>query len=306
MERRYAWVGMLIGLVLILSRDAAAQREYARVSPFTDLEVVGDVARVTYQDKTYELVSVEGVAIEKIIAFCRAEYERKWEERLATDLVEVMAALNKPIGPTARLVLRDAGTGNVTTVGRAVMTRENREAARQALMDRPWKRITPDQMREAVDALGTAMEQRWSYLAPSRFDHRPVLADVRQRIDRGITIGEFLVELQRIVAGGIDGHAEVRDWERFLPPGQLPFLVDSSGDRFVAFRPNRDGFLSDGHPYIESIDGRVIAEWLRAVSAFIADGSPQYVRQHGLRILRSIQFLRKKLGVPQGPDVESC
>ena len=305
MTRRIAWVGMIVGVVLILSRDVAAQREFARVSPFTELEVVGDVATVTYQGKTYELVSVEGVAVDKIVAFCREEYERRWEERLATDLIEVMGALNRPIGPTVRVVLKDAGTGNVVTIERAAMTRENREAARRALANRPWKRITPDQMRRAVDALGAAMEQRWSYLGPSRFDHRAMLADVRERVDAGITTGEFLVELQRVVARGIDGHAEVRDWERFVTPGQLPFLIDSSGDRFVAFQPGRGGFLSDGHPYIESIDGKAISEWLRAAAAFIPDGSPQYVCQHALRSLRSIQFLRKELGVAQGPDVEA-
>ena len=302
--RSRRFVAAFVLVLVMFAESAFAQDPFARVAPFTEVDVVGDVANVTYQGKAYELVSVEGVPTDKILAFCRGEYERRWEERFATDLVEVMGELGKRVGATVRLELREPATGEVVTIERAAMTRENREAARVALLNRPWTRVTPVQMREAADAFERVLEDRWSYLRPSDFDHRPMIADVRKRIDGGVPVGEFLIDLQRVVARGIDGHAEVRDWERFAPSGYLPFLIDSAGERFVAFDPDRRGFLSDAHPYVEGIDGKPVADWLRAANAFIPRGSAQYVKQHGLRNLRSIQFLRKELGLPRRPDVD--
>jgi hypothetical protein len=295
---------MLITMALLNGRIARAQSEFARLSPFTDVEVGGDVVTVTYEGRTHELVSVQGVPVQRILAFCRSEYERRWEERFSVDLVEVMAALGERIGPTVRLELRSPVTGQVTTIERAPMSRENREAVRRAMIDRPWRRITPEQMHAAADAFEAALEERWSYLPVSRLDHRPLVADVRKRIDAGVRIDDFLIDLQRIVARGIDGHAEVRDWDRFIPRGALPLLIDSAGDRFVAFRPDRSAFLSDGHPYVELIDGRPISDWLAAAARFVPKGSPHYVRQHALRLLRSVQFLRKELNLPRQPGVE--
>ena len=304
MTRSVAPTLALILLVSLHGSVTQAQVEFARLSPFTDVEVVGDVVTVTYAGNTHELIAVQGVPVEKILAFCRAEYERRWEERFSVDLVEVMAALGERIGPTVRLELRNPVTKEITTIERAPMSRENREAVRRAMIDRPWRRISPEQMHRAVDAFQAAIEERWSYLPASRFDHRPLVADVHKRIDGGLRIDDFLIDLQRIVARGIDGHAEVRDWERFIPHGALPFLIDSTGERFVAFHPDRSAFLSDGHPYVELIDGKPINEWLAAASAFIPKGSPQFIRQHALRLLRSVQFLRKELNLPQQPGVE--
>lgn len=297
---------LFLAVIAFVPAGVAGAQEgaWARLSPFTEVEVIGDAADVVYQGRRYELVSVEGVPTAKVLAFCRETEPERWEERFATDLVEMMAGMDVKIERTVRLVLRDKATGEVTTAERAPMSFENREATRLALKDLPWRRVTNAQKREALDAFQAALEQRWAYLGPSRFDHRPMIAAARERLDRGMPVGELVLAMQRVIGRGIDGHASIRDWERFTPPGYLPFLVDSAGDRFVAFRPGRDDFLSEGHPYVETIDGRPIADWVGAAAAYVPDGSPQYVRQHGLRMLRSVQFLRNELGLPQKPMAE--
>jgi hypothetical protein len=56
------------------------------------------------------------------------------------------------------------------------------------------------------------------------------------------------------------GHAGVSGFT--MPPGgYLSFLVEPEGERFVAFRSDRTGFLADGFPYLTKIDGKDVADW---------------------------------------------
>jgi hypothetical protein len=45
----------------------------------------------------------------------------------------------------------------------------------------------------------------------------------------------------------------------------------------VAFRPDRSGFIETAHPYVERIDGRVMADWCTAAAHVIPKGSPCYI-----------------------------
>jgi hypothetical protein len=159
------------------------------------------------------------------------------------------------------------------------------------------------EMRDALDAFERALDERWSYLQPSAFDHRGLIAALRARVDRGISEDAFIIELQRVIGSGIDAHASVDDWERILPRGYLPFLIEPVGERFVAFQPDRTAFVDPDHPYVESLDGKPIVAWLDAASAFVPNGSPQYVRRDGLRLMRAVQFLRAEMGLKAVPTV---
>jgi len=198
-----------------------------------------------------------------------------------------------------RLELRDTKSGQVVKVERAEMSRENREAVFVSLAE-----LAHERMPEALDAFEAALAERWSYLTPSRIDHAKMIAELRGRIGPGMTGAQFLLELQKVIGKGIDGHASVEDWEKSTPRGYLPFLIEPAGERFVAFRPDRSGFVEKEFPYVEALDGRKLAEWIGAASAYVPDGSPQYVRGHGLRMLRSVQFLRREMGSKEEPTIE--
>ena len=43
-------------------------------------------------------------------------------------------------------------------------------------------------------------------------------------------------------------------------------MVEPGGERFVAFKPDRSGFLDPGSPYILAIDGRELPEWVDAAA----------------------------------------
>ena len=128
------------------------------------------------------------------------------------------------------------------------------------------------EMSRALDAFERALDERWSYLRPSEFDHQRMSTALRTQIDQGIAPDGFILELQRIIGSGIDGHATIDGWERVLPGGYLPFLIEPAGARFVAFNSDRSGFVDDEHPFIESLDGKPVAAWIEAASASCRTG----------------------------------
>jgi hypothetical protein len=292
-----------LGLISFLLSSVTLAQEWARISPFTEVEVIGDSVEVTYEGQRYDLLTIEGLATKDILDWCRKNHPDRWEDRFAMDLVEVLGGMNVKVGDHVKLELRKKD-GQVMRVERALLTRANRDAVSRAQTQRPWKQITPAEMRQILDEYEKVLDDRWSYLAPSNFDHRKAIRDIRARINGGLLIWDFLPELQKVIGRGIDGHATIVGWERFVPQGYLPFLIDSAGDRFIAFTEDRRKFLSNDHPCIESIDGRPIKDWLDAAAVYIPDGSPQLVRQRALAQLRSIQFMRKQLDLPRGPKIE--
>jgi hypothetical protein len=158
-------------------------------------------------------------------------------------------------------------------------------------------------MQQALDDLKAGLDERWSYRHFNDADFDGAIGRLRKKVDAGISMDDFGVELQKIIALGIDGHARVSGYT--LPgAGFLPFLVEPEGERLVAFNPERTAFLAEGFPYLIKIDGRDVADWRAAASALVAKGSPQYVRRHCLAHLRNLDYLRGVLELPKKKTVE--
>lgn len=154
----------------------------------------------------------------------------------------------------------------------------------------------------ALSEFEELISSRWSYREANDADFKSAIDALRTRVAKGIDAKDFAIELQKIVALGIDGHAEV-DGFRLGSREFLPFLVEPVGDRFVAFAPDRSRFLADGYPYVTSIDGKDVAEWIAIAREYAPKGSPQYVRRHALRTLRDLGHLRERLGLKTGQPV---
>ena len=275
--------------------------QWARTSPFTRVEVIGDGATVDYLGRAYELVSIEGLTAAAVLEFCRQRYGDKYEERFGADIADVLAAMGKRAAGGVRLELHGAARGKVIVVEHAVMTRENRDAVVEEMKSRP---LDAERMKRTLSRFEQELAGRWSYLGVKGFDHRTMIQGIRKEIDRGITGDRFVLEMQKVVAQGIDCHAGVVDWEKAMKGACAPFLVEPAGRRFVAFRLDRRGFVESGHPYVESIDGKPVAAWIEAATRYVPDGSPQFVTREGLRLLRHVQFMREELGIEQHPDVK--
>ena len=152
-----------------------------------------------------------------------------------------------------------------------------------------------------LDALQRELEERWAYVKTNGVDLAAAIDEIRARGASGMAFNDYGIEVQKLIARFIDGHAGVGSFG--YPSGYLPFFIETSGDRFVAIRPDRSGFLADGFPYVRSLDGAAIADWIEAAAPFNPQGSPQYVTRRGLRQIALLQFMRSVMGLPQSETV---
>lgn len=177
-------------------------------------------------------------------------------------------------------------------------------AAPQAIaQDESTRRLEPKAAAAAVDAFKAALDKRWSYRYANRANFDAAIAALRKQIAGGITQNQLGIELQKIIALGIDGHARVSGFS--LPPGgRLPFLIEVVGHRFVAVDQQRKAFLADGFPFLTKIDGHEVAEWCAAASVLVPKGSPQYIRHRCLSSLRELDYWRDVMKVNRKDTVE--
>jgi len=185
--------------------------------------------------------------------------------------------------------------------GRAKIAKLLRDkGAKRSDKERPSQlaKLEPQQM---VDAFAQALGERWAYYKANDVNFEPSLIKLRKSVNQ-LRPNQLGIELQKIIALGIDGHAGVRGYS--LPGKYFPFLIAPSGNQYVAFKQNRSGFLSEGFPFITAIDGRKLSVWINAAKSMVSKGSPQYVQNHCLRNLRSIEFFREQLGVKRSDTLQ--
>jgi len=120
--------------------DAAARRELSsdavpKTAPFTAVRWRDAQPEVRLGEEWLELVSLDGIAADKIVAFCKATYDDKWQKRFAEDLVEVLVRMGHEPADRVRLEVRKPGTSEIRTIDDVEMTAENRKAVRAAAED---------------------------------------------------------------------------------------------------------------------------------------------------------------------------
>jgi Peptidase family S41 len=272
-----------------------AKSEYPKLAPYPAIRWTPEVQ---IDGKWYALRSVDDLPVATIVEFAKEKYDSNWLKRFNEDLVQVLTEMGHPPGETIKLVLHDLETGQEKTLDKTPLTAEYREAIRN-----PIRRLKPEVLRNILDDFMVALNDRWSYRHANGADFDAAIAKLYKEIDAGIALNDFGIELQKIIALGIDGHAEVSGYT--LPSGgYLPFLVEPSGEGFVAFKPDRTRFLADGFPYLTKIDGKPVADWCEAAAVLVPKGSPQYVRRHCLRLLRDLDYLRGLMKLPKNAAVE--
>ena len=282
--------------VKIVVRDPETGKEKS-----FDFPSVRWVPDVRIDGHWYALRSIDGLPVEQILASAMNKDIDGWQRRFEEDIVEVLGAMGHKPGKTVTLVLRDLKTGKETTLDKVPMTEENRESIRDFRSQ--VANLNPKALQLALEEFKAALNDRWSYRLANRADFDAAIAALRKKIDAGLSANDFGIELEKIIALGIDGHAGVSGFT--MPPGgYLPFLVESEGERFVAFKPDRAGFLAAGFPYLTKLDGKDIADWCAAATVLVPKGSPQYVRRQSLRYLRDLDYLRGLMKLPAKATVE--
>lgn len=267
---------------------------YPNYAAFAGIRWKGDRPHVEFEGEWYELVTFHDIAVEEIIAFLRTG-GWPFRMRFSEDLVQVVRLMGHPIEKRTTLVLRDEdGVEHVKTD--VLMTEENLRSLTRSASSSVV--LSSDDLAADLLEFQTALETQFAYLKANNVDYQTLIESIGDRYGDTIDSSQLSDELRQIMARFIDGHASVSGASRVFRDGYLPFVIESSGDRFVAVGADRTGFVHADYPYIVSIDGRDMDTWLKATSKYIRKGPPQSMRRRGLRMLLSIEQFRRELELP--------
>ncbi len=315
----------------------ALQDGFARLSPFTAVRMRGAVAEVRYEGTWYELVELDGIAAERILAYSKQAFGSRWEKRFAEDLVQVLAGMEHEVGEHVSLVLVELATKARREVARAPMTEQNRNQVRDARNAEPATspprparahaetpapeyaflaepnrlpaprdepRIPRAGAEQDLDQLEGLLEQRFAYRDLTGVDWRAALDAIRCSLPEAVGRSELALRLAKLLALAGDGHSGLdEDVGALVSGGCAPFLIGDVGTALVAFTPARDGFVDPQRPRLVALDGVPLERWLAAAANLVARGSPAVARFRALRLLRHIELLRSELGLPASKTV---
>ena len=137
---------------------------------------------------------------------------------------------------------------------------------------------------------------------PRQFDS--AIAALRAKAGDGMPVDELGLELHRILALGMDGHSGVVGYR--LPGTRfLPFLIEAARR---SLRRNCDE--SFGVPRGRSFRSSrrstagTSASGVARRPMIVPKGSPQLLRYRSVSVLRSLEFVRGLMGLPQRDSVD--
>lgn len=162
--------------------------------------------------------------------------------------------------------------------------------------------LSRKQAAQDLDELEWLLENRYSYLRLKGVDYKAALDSIRSSLSDGISRSDFGYQLTKFIALFGDGHSRVASSTVRLVSlcsGYLPFLVEESSRRLVAFKPDRSGFVDPDFPFLRAMDALPVSAWLKEAGQWVARGSPQFLRCHTIRNLRYVECIRKELGLSE-------
>jgi len=301
-------------LALVLSLAVFAPQDVdEKSSPFDGLRWVGDQPEVQVEGTWYEPVSIDGIAVEEILTLADT-WSPGRVKRFAEDLVPLLQRLNWDGDAKVDLDLRSLEDGRAVRLEGVEMTHEKRQALRDSRKGRggsgarrpsPPTSISTEDARADIEAFGAGLKDQFAYLGLGEVDLDRELAQIREGFDGGqVDILELRLELHRLLMRFGDGHAQVRS---NLPLGQrgdkyLPFLLVEAQGGVVAVLPDRSALVEPEAPFVRSIDGKTMDEWIELARPYVANGSPQLIRRRALGDMREIDWVRRALREePGGP-----
>jgi len=170
-----------------------------------------------------------------------------------------------------------------------------------------------------LDQCRSLLKHEWILSNMNNADFDAAIDAIVRDAPAGMTIAQLTFRLQRVLAMGGDGHAGIGQFPGALQTvqGVRPdFLIDMSGDGYTAYRVERAAggsvnpkfdhrFLpvKEGYPHLLAIDGKPMAEWVRAASPYIYRGPGPGVQWQAMRILQELPFLRRELHLPENPTI---
>jgi hypothetical protein len=147
MKRRSSLcVIVLIGTIGVAATSAKSQtsqpagtvdpgqiwRNAPKVAPFQAVLWQDQVPEVRVKGIWYDLVSLDDLPADQIVAFAQSVDSENWHKRIEQDLPGVLILMGHKAGPAVKLTLKDLATGNVVTMENVQMTEANRRSISKA------------------------------------------------------------------------------------------------------------------------------------------------------------------------------
>lgn len=296
---------------------AASQDHDVKVSPFSGLRwTEAGEPEVQVRGTWYRPLRIDGLGVDRILAFCESRWPGQQRKRFGEDLIEAMVLMgHEPEDGAWRattLVLETLGESpEEVTLAAIPMTRANRRAIRDASSARSSRPARPpvptaiesDLAAQDVDLFAAKLKERFAYLETRGVDLDAELEAVKSSFDGEVPVASLQGHLRRVLLLFGDGHASVSGAPREKSL-HLPFLLDQAGGGVVGFLPDRSGFVDPKRPFVHEIDGHSIEEWVDAVRPLVAAGSEALVRRRALGELREFELVRPRLDVPAALSLE--
>ena len=153
-----------------------------------------------------------------------------------------------------------------------------------------------------LDALTKAIDENSAYMWSSTFDYRKSLKQIASTLPEQVSVNGFAAQINRFVRLFGDDHAQVLDWSEHIPQGGVSFRIGKADARHFLYLPATGEFLEPGYPYVRSMDGVAIHEWMRAAGDIGQGPLSSEAARFGraFRVLPYIDHLRAEMGLPMG------
>lgn len=118
--------------------------EFPRRAPYNAVRWEGEMPSVRIGEDWGRLASIDGVAVNEIVAYCQQTYGGIWQKRFEEDLVEVLIGMEHTPGETVQLVVYEPGATQPKTLDGVPMTLANRQTIWWAAQATPRKQPPAD------------------------------------------------------------------------------------------------------------------------------------------------------------------
>lgn len=217
------------------------------------------------------------------------------------------------VAPTDRQVVRSYIKTHVLSgvlFDPAAIARERKKdiaAEHKFLVTKPELReaklVPRKDLEEDLDYLEHVLVTCFSYLELRPVDYRGAIDAIRGSLDEETSLNQFRLQLAKLISLFCDGHGRLASPPaQYMPRGYAPFVAGSFKDR--VYLTNGENFLDPKHPYVTSIDGRPIAEWLEVASYTVVKESPQWRLRQSLQMLSYVNYIRGELGLPKNDSLQ--
>lgn len=151
-----------------------------------------------------------------------------------------------------------------------------------------------------LEELSRQIEQNSAYMDSSTFDYRKAMAGIAAGLPAQVSVNGLSTQINRFIRLFGDDHAQVVDWSSRVAQGGAAFNIGKEGARYFLYTSAPGGFVDAQHPYVRSIDGVSIEEWMRVAGDLgqgpLSSTAARFSR--AFQIFRYVDYMRSEMGLP--------